>query len=180
MIDSALNRLIKSCTVGDKVDLKQICDTIKISLRADPELNDLGRIGRDKQQKLVIWLKPSLDARSRFTLVAIAVAEFILQPDRVNKNGINYDMFALSDLHRKKHSPFMLLATRLTIPEHIIEKLVEAEELDFQAKKIREKSNRFDREAYIENSIYLPEFIKSVVRESSGKVLLDNVNYQSF
>lgn len=178
MLDSPLVQLIKSCTTGDKVDLKKICDTVSIKLKADPNLTDLCRIGRDENRQLTIWIKPSLDSKTRFTLVAIATAEYILQPERVNENGINYDLFALSDLHRKKHTPYLMLATRLAIPEHIIEKLVEAEELQFEAKSIRDNSDRFDRESYTENSIYLPEFIQCVVRESSGKLLLDNIQYK--
>ena len=70
----------------------------------------------------------------------------------------------------------MMLATRLTIPEHIIKKLVHANEMEFTRKSIRDNTDVFDKKSYIENSIFLPEFIESVVKESTGRLLLDNIH----
>lgn len=175
MNDSLLTNLIEGCTVGDKMDLKKICDTLNIKLMADPDLKDLCKIGRDDKRQLVIWINPNIDSKTKFTLVAIAVAEFILHPERINENGVVYDMFSLTDIHHKKHTPYIMLATRLAIPEHIIEKLVEAAESEFESKHIRDRKTQFDIKSYIEKSIYLPQFIQCVVKESSGKLLLDNL-----
>ncbi|MGJ8693419.1 MAG: hypothetical protein ACSHW0_13165 [Thalassotalea sp.] len=178
MAISPVTRLIEACTVNDKIDLKKICDKLKVSLKAASDLTDLCKIGCDEQRQLVIWINPKIDAKTRFTLVVIAIAELILQPERVKDGGISYDIFTLKDLHRKKHSPYLMLATRLAVPEHIIEKIVAADEMEFESKILRQRTDIFDRDAYINNAIYLPEFIRCVVRESSGKLLLDNIEYE--
>lgn len=172
-----ITHLIADATNGDKVDLKQICDTLKIQLKATPELKDHCNICRDKSGKTIIRLNPTIDSKTRFTLVAIAVAEFLLHHERVDETGITYDMFSLDNLNHKKHTPFMMLATRLTIPEHIIDKLIDASDYDFESKKSSDAvSEKFDSQAYINNSIYLPEFIRAVVRESSGKLVLNTLS----
>lgn len=176
MNESLLTALIKDCTVGDKIDLKKICQALHISLKADPELKDLCKIGIDDKHQNIIWINPNIDAKTRFTLIAIALAEFILHPERISGIGITYDIFSLADLHRTKHAPYMMLATRLTIPEHIIKKLVHANEMEFTRKSIRDNTDVFDKKSYIENSIFLPEFIESVVKESTGRLLLDNIH----
>ena len=178
MNNSPLTNLIKSCANGDKIDLKKLCDTLNIKVVADANLKDLCKIGRDESRQAYIWLQPSVDPKTRFTLIAIAIAEFIIHPERISGAGISYDMFALADLHRKKHTPYMMLATRLAIPEHIIEKLIIAAELEFESKRVRDKTEKFDSEAYINNSIFLPEFIRCVVKDSTGKVLLENIEYK--
>jgi hypothetical protein len=179
--DSPLTRLIKKSTVGDKMDLKRICDKLSITLQPAPDLQDLCHIIRDeKTRKPVIKLNTSIDSKTRFTLVAIAAAEFILHAERINGGGIKYDMFALTDIHHKKHTPYIMLATRLAIPEHIIEKLVYEADNEFVSKHIRDREDHFDSNAYIENSLYLPQFIRCAVKESSGKLLLDNIEMKNF
>ena len=178
MNESLLTALIKDSTVGDKMDLKKICETLHISLKADPDLKDLCKIGINDKHQNIIWVNPKADPKTRFTLIAIAIAEFILHPERISGMGISYDMFALDGLNRKKHTPYIMLATRLAIPEHIIEKLTHADEMEFESKRQREVMDLFDRNEYIENSIFLPEFIGAVVRESSGKLLLDNFTFK--
>ena len=178
MNNSFLNSLIKSSTVGDTIDLKQLCAQLHIQVKVAPELKDLCKIGLDKTRKTIIWLNPSVDTKTRFTLIVIAIAEFILHPDRISGAGISYDMFSLADIHRKKHTPYLMLATRLAIPEHIIERLIYAEELKFESKSVRDRAKKFDSEAYINNSIFLPQFIRCVVKESTGKLLLENLEYK--
>lgn len=173
-----ITKLIADATNGDKVDLKQICDTLNIQLKAAPELKDYCNIYRDTKGKTVIRLNPSINSKTRFTLVAIAVAEFILHHERVDEIGITYDMFSLSNLNHKKHTPFMMLATRLAIPEHIIEKLVNTSNNFVESKNKTTSSEKFDPQVYISHSIYLPEFVRAVVGESSGRLLLNTLSIQ--
>jgi hypothetical protein len=172
MNNSALHNLIQSAVEGDVVNLKSICDTLDVKLKADKALNDLCRMGVDGNDKIVIWINPKVDAKTKFTFVAIALAEYILYPNRITNQGVNYDMFFLKDLNTKKNSRQIMLATRLAIPEHIIEKLSAALEVQFTSS---DSKNTFDANNYIANSKFLPEFIRCVIKESSSLFLLDNL-----
>lgn len=176
MLGSPLIKLINSCTVGNKVDLKKICDTLGIALQAAPNLKDYCQIVRSKKtRKITIWLNPTLDSKTKFTLVAIATAEYILHPERILGKGISYDMFSLADIQQKKHTPYIMLATRLVMPERIIEQIIQAIDIEFESKEVREREQSFDLNAYIEQSMYLPQFIQCAVKASSGRLVLDNV-----
>ncbi len=172
MNNSVLHNLIQSAVEGDVINLKSICDTLDVKLKADSTLHDLCRIGLDNDKQIIIWINPKVDRKTKFTLIAIAVAEYILYPERIKNQGVNYDMFFLRDLNSKKNSRQIMLATRLAIPEHMIEKIAKALEVQF----IRDDSDSdFDINDYIANSKYLPEFIRCVIKESSSLFLLDNL-----
>jgi len=172
MDSSEINSLIKTATVGDVVDLKVICQALNIALKIDNELGDLCKIGVGANDKVTIWLNAKLDKKTKFTLVAIAIAEYIIHPNRVGGQGVIYDMFFLKELNSKKRSKLIMLATRLVIPEHIIEKLSDALDNQFSNDKINDP---FDADSYIANAGYLPEFIRCIIKESTSMFLLDNL-----
>lgn len=167
-----LHSLIQSATVGDIVDLKSICQTLEIKIRMDDSLQDLCKIGENENKHIIIWLKDSLDQKTKFTFVAIAVADYILDPDRVIKQGVVYDMFFLRDLSANKATKLIMLATRLAVPEHIIEKLSNALEAQFSKDDTIEP---FDADEYVRNAKYLPEFVRCAIKESSSMFLMDNL-----
>ncbi|MEW6992310.1 hypothetical protein AADZ91_16700 [Colwelliaceae bacterium 6441] len=171
MSSFGIHSLIQSATVGDTVDLKTICRTMNIKLKFDDNLQDLSKIGLDDQRQITIWLNNSLDNKTKSTLVAIAVAEYIISPEKVLQRGVVYDVFFLKDLQKNKATNLIMLATRLAIPEHIIEKLTNSIELQFS----KDQSESFDPNAYIANAVYLPEFIKCAIKQSSSMLLIDNV-----
>jgi len=173
MASLSISSLIKSATVGDVVDLKIICKTLNIGLKMDSELSDLCKIEVDKNSRVVIWLDPKLDKKTKFTLVAIAVAEYLIHPARVSaQGGVVYDMFFLKELNSKKRSKLIMLATRLVIPEIIIEKLSDALDNQFSTSGAKEK---FNADSYIANSDYLPEFMRCIIKESTSMFLLENL-----
>ncbi len=81
-------------------------------------------------------------------------------------------MFFLIDLNTNKATKLIMLATRLAVPEHIIEKISNSLEAQFSKE---DQNERFDTEAYILNAQYLPEFIRCVIKESSSMFLIDNL-----
>ncbi len=173
MDSSGINSLIQTATVDDVVDLKVICQTLNIGLKIDSELADLCKIAVGVNDRITIWLNAKLDKKTKFTLVAIAIAEYIIHPTRVSGQGVVYDMFFLKELNSKKRSKLIMLATRLVIPEHIIEKLSDALDNQFSNDKI---NDTFDAESYIASAGYLPEFMRCTIKESTSMFLLDNLS----
>lgn len=167
-----LQSLIQSATVDDTVDLKSICQTLEIKIRMDDISQDLCKIGENENKQIIIKLNNTLDPKTKFTFVAIAVADYILDPDRVIKQGVVYDMFFLRDLSANKATKLIMLATRLAVPEHIIEKLSNALEAQFSRDNTIEP---FDADAYVRKSKYLPEFIRCAIKESTSMFLIDNL-----
>ena len=160
MIPSVLEKLIKSSTYGDKVNLKEITEFLNITIALDKELTDLCHISLAvEDNKPVIKLNPSNDKKTKHTLVAIAIAEYILTPTRLEGAGIGYDMFFLREIYHQRYSYRMMLATRLAVPEEIINQL---------------EAPTFDTASYVARSSYLPQFIHCCVKDSSAMFLLSN------
>ncbi|MDT0602358.1 hypothetical protein [Thalassotalea castellviae] len=166
-----LQNLIQSATVEDTVDLKSICQKLKIKIRMDDSSQDLCKIGQNSDKQIIIWLNSSLDQKTKFTFVAIAVADYMLDSDRVCKQGVVYDMFFLRDLNANKATKLIMLATRLAMPEHIIEKLSNALEVQFS----KDNKETFDADAYVRDSKFLPEFVRCAIKESTSIFLMDNL-----
>jgi hypothetical protein len=167
-----VHSLIQSATVGDTVDLKSICQTLDIKIRMDDSSQDLCKINENENKQITIWLNTKLDQKTKFTFVAIAVAEYIIDADRVIKHGVVYDMFFLRDLNVNKATKLIMLATRLAVPEHIIEKLSNALEAQFSKDNTIEP---FDADEYVRNAKFLPEFIRCAIKESTSIFLVDNL-----
>lgn len=172
-----ITHLINEATVGDNIQLKVICEKLNIQLIAAPTLKDYCHFSRNGADELVMRLNPKIDSKTRFTLVVIAVAEYLLQPSKIEGNGITYDMFSLEGLSHKKHTPYMMLATRLAMPEHIINALLDASDNVFEKQKSTDRKLTFNSQAYIDNAIYLPQFMRAIVKESSGKLVLESLKY---
>ncbi|MDO6445880.1 hypothetical protein Q4493_08865 [Colwellia sp. 1_MG-2023] len=167
-----LQSLIQSATIGDTVDLKSICQTLELKIRMEENSQDLCKICENDDKQIIIWLNKTLDQKTKFTFVAIAVADYILDPERVSRHGVIYDMFFLRDLSANKATKLIMLATRLAIPEHIIEKLSNALEAQFSK---AEDIEPFDADAYVRNAKYLPEFVRCAIKESTSMFLIDNL-----
>jgi len=163
MIPSLIQKLIESCTKEDHVDIKEFCNALGVSVAIRPKLKNLCEIHFEKQEngkgKPVISLNPSLDKKAKFTYLAIALAEYILTPDRVTRTGICYDMFFIRDIYHQRHGYRMLLATRIALSEKHINIV---------------SSLSPDAENVINNSNFLPEFVRCSVSNSSALFLLAN------
>ena len=163
MIPSLVQKLIASCTHDDVVDIKEFCSALGVTVAIRPNLKNLCEIHFEKQDggknKPVVSLNPSLDKKAKFTYLAIALAEYILTPDRVSRTGICYDMFFIKDIYHQRHGYRMLLATRIALSEKHINIV---------------SSLSPDAEKIINHSNFLPEFVRCCVNDSSALFLLSN------
>lgn len=173
MSNVGIQQIIKSATQGDVIELKAICQALAIKVAIDPQLQDLCKITQDKYRKLTVYLNPKLDKKTKFTFVAVAVAESIIHPERMTGQGVTYDVFFLRELPKYKASKLIMLATRLAMPEHIIDKVADALEVQFTKNNAIDK---FDCDAYLASSDYLPEFLRCAIKQSSSMFLLDNLS----
>jgi len=173
-VDSPLTKLIKSSEKGNINDLKVICDGLDIKVTSDKSLNELCLIRENEDATINIFLNPNLDIKSKFTFVAISLAEMLISPERILGRGIYYDVFFLREIHNLRSTKVMMLATRLAFPEGVIERIVNANNMMFETKFKRDRSGCMDVGAFISEVPYLPEFIRSVITGTSVQMLLNN------
>ncbi|WP_426359446.1 hypothetical protein ACPUVO_04155 [Pseudocolwellia sp. HL-MZ19] len=160
MLPSLVEKLIESCTREDHIDVKAFCEALGVTIALRPEIKNLCEIHLEGETKSpVISLSPTLDKKTKFTFVVIALAEYILTPDRVARMGICYDIFFLQDIYHQRHGYRMLLATRIALPEKLVNIA---------------GSTSPDAEHIINNSNYLPQFLRCCVNNSSALFLLAN------
>lgn len=160
MIPSLVEKLIESCTRDDHVDIKEFCEALGVSIKVAHTIKNLCEIHLEgEDNKPVISLQSSLDKKTKFTFVVIALAEYILTPNRVARTGICYDMFFLEDIYHQRHGYRMLLATRIAMPKDLINII---------------SSTSPEAENIITEANYLPKFLRCCVSNSSALFLLSN------
>ncbi len=172
---SSMVNLIESATEGDQMDLKSICQTLGVRLKSDDCMTDLGNIS-STDDGVCITLNKRSDLRTKYTVIALALSEYILTPSRVTARGISYDMFFMKDMSAKKYSPTIMLAIRLAIPEHIIEKIASQIDSEFDSNKSSREASYFDVDKYIGESNFLPQFLRCSIKENTAMYLLDKVH----
>jgi len=172
---SSMANLIQSATEGDQMDLQSICKALGVKLKSDDCMTDLGNISTT-EDGVYIRLNKKSDLKTKYTVIVLALSEYILTTSRVTATGISYDMFFMKDMSAKKYSPSIMLAIRLAIPEHIIEKIASQIESEFDSKKIAVGETPFDVDKYINESKFLPQFLRCSIKENTAMYLLDKVH----
>lgn len=170
-----LSSLVKSATVNDRVDLKKVCEMLGVNITLSNTMSDLCVVNLGSDSKIQVKIKASLNKKEIHTLAVMATAESVINPKKMKGEGVVYDIFFLKDLTNQMHCRAFMLATRFAVPEHIIEQLVIATENDFSSSKNPNADPKFNSREYINNSTYMPEFLNMVIKESSAKLLLDNI-----
>jgi len=94
-----------------------------------------------------------------YTLVALLLADSFIAPQKASREGFKYEIFFLKDLRNYRLTRTLLLATRLAIPEKIINQIDES---------------GFDIDAYIAKTNYLPSFVNNMVKNSNASFLFIN------
>jgi hypothetical protein len=172
---SLLNSLVRSATSGDIVDFRIICSTLGVRVALIELSSDLCILCRNKEGRVEIQINSDLCQEKMSTLAVLALAESILHPEKLYREKVVYDMFFLNDMKSKMHSRTFILATRLVLPEHIIEQLIISSENDFSTVKNPNTDYSFNAKDYVNESIYMPDFLNMIIKESSAKLLLNNV-----
>lgn len=122
-------------------------------------LTELAELNTNKDGNVVILLNKNNDTRHNYTLVALLIAQLMLHPEKAETGGIKYDVFSLKDIRDNRFSNIMMLATRLAVPEFVIDQME-----DFG----------FDVQGYANKSKFLPDFIKSAVKSKNLEFLVSN------
>ncbi len=172
---SSMANLIQSATEGDQMDLQSICRALGVKLKSDDYMTDLGNIS-STEDGIYITLNKKSDSKTKYTVIVLALSEYILTPSRVTTAGIFYDMFFMKELSAKKYSPSIMLAIRLAIPEHIIEKIASQVETEFNSKRVTGETSSFDVDKYINESKFLPQFLRCSIKENTAMYLLNKVH----
>jgi hypothetical protein len=160
MNPAIISQLIKDNTLDSFIDMSGIASSLSVRISLCPDLRDLCTLSLVKNA-VTIKINSDLDVGKRLTFVAIALAEYILTPSRVNGKGIIYDMFFLKDIYSQRFSYRMLLATRLAVPEPVIQ--------SFGEQGIG-SSAAF--ESFKSNSSHHPDFLRCCVQEGAAMFLL--------
>jgi len=172
---SSMANLIQSATVGDEMDLQSICRALGVKLKSVDGMTDLGNIS-STEDGVYITLNKKSDSKTKYTVIVLALSEYILTPSRVTSSGICYDMFFMTDMSSKKYSPSIMLAIRLAAPEHIIEKIASQVETEFSSNRRTVAKDSFDVDKYINESKFLPQFLRCSIKENTAMYLLNKVH----
>ncbi|PCI58971.1 MAG: hypothetical protein COB35_12460 [Gammaproteobacteria bacterium] len=164
-----IKNMIKGNTHDNTINIKGIANKLGIEILITSHLStDLAQVYVDENDKPVIQINENTDLETKYTLMVIAMADYILKPKKVSKTGIIYDMFFLDDIFSQRYHYRMLLATRLAFPEHVIEKLCN--------KVATIGENDINYMNFVQQSNYLSQFIRSCIDDSSALFLIKNTN----
>lgn len=119
-----ITKIIERNTVGDEVNLKEVAKQMNFKIISIDNMHDFCHLSSNNGKSPVIKLNKNLSKQERFTIVAIAISDFILYPEKTyNDRVVKFDMFSLHDLHIQRYAHRILLATRLTVSEEFIKRL---------------------------------------------------------
>jgi len=172
---SSMSNLIQSATEGDQMDLQSICKALGVKLKSEDGMTDLGSIS-STEDGVYITLNKKSNLKTKYTVIVLALSEYILTPSRVTTGGISYDMFFMKEMSAKKYSPSIMLAIRLAIPEHVIERIASQIDSEFSSSKTSATAPSFDVDKYINDSKFLPQFLRCSIKENTAMYLLDKVH----
>ncbi len=115
----------------------------------------------DDKYKAIIELSEKLDVSTKNTIIALLIAEHILNENKFSIPNyiLDYDVFQLKEIRRNKFSKTVQLAIRLAVPSEIINGL---DDLSFQ------------RDKYAKESGLNQDFIGCVVKDHSLDFLMSN------
>ena len=111
----------------------------------------------DKRPK--IELNKTNTIEQNYTLVALLLADCLIAPKKAQREGFKYEIFYLKDLRQFRLTRTFLLATRLAIPEKVINQIDEF---------------AFNIDAYIARTKYLPGFINNMIKNSNANFIVIN------
>ena len=160
-----IKEMIKKNVIDDHINVKGIANSLGINIVLDEQLNDLAHIFIGKNDKPTIALKAESDKQTKYTLMVIAMADYILIPKKVVNQGIRYDMFFINDLFAQRQTYQMLLATRLAFPEKIIKQLCNQHIY----------SHTLNYAKFVADANYLPQFVRSCIDDSAALFLVSNI-----
>lgn len=141
-IRNALNKAVENNTNGDTINIKQCAKDLGCEFGDSfSDSVDKGRIspaGQGSDSFAIISLNKANSDAENNTIIALLLAKYILMLEGGVIKDERCDVFFLSEMRGFRESPQMLLATRLAIPESVIERV---NELNFNSQKYASQSN---------------------------------------
>jgi hypothetical protein len=161
-IGNVISALIEKHTQDEVIDIMEMAESIGISvefveMKRSTDVAVMKQGEEDDRPKIELNKINSLE--QNHTLVALLLADSFISPEKASNEGFKYEIFFLKDLRYYRLTRTLLLATRIAIPEKIINQIDEV---------------GFDVDAYIAKSNYLPSFVHNMVKNSNASFLVIN------
>lgn len=161
-IGSVVVNLIEKHSHNDVIDIMDMAssmgisvDSVKMETTTDVAIMKQG----DEDTRPKIELNITNSVEQNYTLVALLLADCLIAPKKVQREGFKYEIFFLKDLRQFRLTRTFLLATRLAIPEHVINQIDEF---------------NFNIHDYIGKTKYLPSFINNMIKNSNANFIVIN------
>jgi len=154
--------LIEKHSQDEVIDIMSMAASMGISvnyvvMETSTDVAIMKQVEGDSRPK--IELNKTNNIEQNYTLVALLLADCLIAPKKLQRGGFKYEIFYLKDLRQYRLSRTFLLATRLAIPEQIINQIDEF---------------GFNLDAYIGKTHYLPSFINNTVKNSNASFVVIN------
>jgi len=154
--------LIEKHSQDEVIDIMEMAASMGISvnsvyMQTSTDVAIMGQGANDKRP--IIDLNETNTIEQNYTLVALLLADCLIAPKKAQREGFKYEIFFLKDLRQFRLTRTFLLATRLAIPEQIINQIDEF---------------GFNIDAYIAKTNYLPSFVNNMVKNSNASFVVIN------
>jgi hypothetical protein len=161
-IGNVITALIEKHSQGEVIDIMAMAEDMGIHISSvEMELSTDVAVMKQGEEDC----RPKIELNSintieqNYTLVALLLADCFIAPEKASNEGFKYEIFFLKDLRDYRLTRTLLLATRLAIPEKIINQI---DEFDFNI------------DEYIAKTNYLPSFVNNMVKSSNASFLFIN------
>ncbi|GAB3039115.1 hypothetical protein [Bowmanella dokdonensis] len=160
-----LKSLVEANTRDDVVNIVALAEQLGCALLIEqanvPEKGVLVPPNRKRIERPLILLQKSNSQEENHTLIALLLADYILHNDPNRTRRFGCDTFFLRELRQFRTSRQLFLATRLAMPESVIEKVSDL---------------NFDTLAYARRSRLLNNFINCVFHSTEVGGLLGMID----
>lgn len=147
--DEVIDIMVMAQSMGISVDHVEMKTSTDVAIMKQGEEDKRPKIELNKTNKI----------EQNYTLVALLLADCLISPKKLQRGGFKYEIFFLKDLRQYRLTRTFLLATRLAIPEKIINKV---------------DVFGFNIDAYIAKTHYLPGFVNNMVTNSNANFVVIN------
>jgi len=161
-VSDVVMSLIEEHSHNEVIDIMAMASSMGINVSyvdmdASTDVAVMKQGEEDKRPK--IELNKNNTIEQNYTLVALLLADCFIAPQKASTEGFKYEIFFLKDLRNYRLTRTLLLATRLAIPENIINQI---DEFDFNI------------DEYIAKTNYMPSFVNNMVKSSNASFLFIN------
>ncbi len=177
-LGTLVQKAILENTEGDKINLHNLIEQLKCRIGDDlddsfikgeiiPNNND------DRKYIATIHLNKNLTPEQSKAVSALLLSQFLIYLGSSKNRSVRCDSFLLSDLRNFRMSPQVILATRLTIPEHMIAKI---EDLKFNSSHYAQENHLLPALVNSAFTISNPSGIFGLLRDISSGLYITPTN----